>query len=124
MYSTLHTHTNALIKLPTILSLLLLLLLLLLLSYTPKRRKDRVLQQNKQQQKRDTYNNQLNKCQSIAKGRDAPSTIPKHLHLVRDPLTHNIVARRMAKDNLARIHAPTSQPESHQDASKRIQTIN
>ena len=32
------------------------------------------------------------------------STIPKHLHLVCDPLTHNIVAQRMAKDNLALIH--------------------
>ena len=49
-------------------------------------------QQKTTKKKKDTYNNQSNKCQSIAKGRDAPSTIPKHLHLVRDPLTHNIVA--------------------------------
>ena len=32
---------------------------------------------------------------------DAPSTIPKLLHLVRLPRTHNKAARRMAKDNRA-----------------------
>ena len=69
--------------------------------------------------KRDTYNNQLKKCQSIAKGRDAPSTIPKHLHLVRDPLTHNIVSQRMAKDNLAQIHPITTlKGRSHFTARK------
>ena len=34
----------------------------------------------------------------------APSSIPKHLHFVRDPLKHNIVALKIANDNRARIH--------------------
>ena len=37
----------------------------------------------------------------------APSSIPKHLHFVRDPLKHNTVALKIANDNQARIHPIT-----------------
>ena len=35
--------------------------------------------------------------QSIGKGREAPSVMPKHLHFVRDPRTQRRVARKIAK---------------------------
>ena len=41
--------------------------------------------------------------QSIGKGREAPSVMPKHLHFVRDPCTQRRVARRIAKVKRARI---------------------
>ena len=43
-------------------------------------------------------------------GKDAPSTMPRHLHLVRDPRTHNRVARRMANESRARIQ-PITDPK-------------
>ena len=45
-------------------------------------------------------------------GKDAPSTMPKHLHLVCDPHTHSKAARRMAKDNRQRIQLITD-PNGH-----------
>ena len=41
--------------------------------------------------------------QSIGKGREAPSVMPKHLHFVQDPRKQRRVARRIAKDKRARI---------------------
>ena len=56
-------------------------------------------------------------------GKDAPSTMPRHLHLVRDPRTHNRVARRMANESRARIQ-PITDPKgrshlAHRNSHKR-----
>ena len=41
-------------------------------------------------------------------GKEAPSTIPKLLHLVRLPRTHNSAARRIAKERRALTHPITT----------------
>ena len=41
-------------------------------------------------------------------GKEAPSTIPKLLHLVRLPCKHNSAARRIAKERRALIHPITT----------------
>ena len=51
-------------------------------------------------------------------GKDAPSTMPRHLHLVRDPRTHNKVARRMANERRARIQ-PITDPKGRSHLAHR-----
>ena len=56
-------------------------------------------------------------------GKDAPSTMPRHLHLVRDPRTHNRVACRMANESRAQIQPITDRKGrshlAHRNSHKR-----
>ena len=56
-------------------------------------------------------------------GKEAPSTMPRHLHLVRDPCTHNRVAHRMANESQAQIQ-PITDPKgcshlAHRNSHRR-----